>query len=166
MRNKTHNKNQKKIFMLTYEQWDMIADAYIPSLALIYFVIIGYKIYQRQYRIVSMHTAITLLSSVVVYGLMFFDRAMHIWSQFTLDYSTHTALALVFVHSIWHITSNIKKFLRVYVGLSFVSYLLLMKWMAYHSALDMLTTILALTPFFVIIIIFCKKTFQIPHQSF
>lgn len=152
--------------MLTYEQWDTIADAYIPSLALIYFIIIGYKTYQRQYRIALMHIAITLLSSVVVYGLMFFDKIMHIWPQFNLDYSTHTALALVFVHSIWHMTFNIKKLLRVYVGLSFFSYLLLMKWMAYHSVLDMLTTTLVLTPFFVIIIIFCEKKFQISHQSF
>lgn len=151
--------------MLTYEQWDTIADAYIPSLALIYCVIIGYKIYQRQYNTALLNIAVTLLSSVVVYSLMFLDKAMHIWPQFNLDYSTHTALALVFVHSIWHITADVKKLLRACVALSFFKYLLLMKWMAYHSVLDMLTTILVLLPFFVTIMIFCKKAFQIPHQS-
>lgn len=142
--------------MLTYEQWDTIADAYIPTLALIYFILIGYKIYQRQYRLASMYFVITFLCSVVVYSLMFLDNAIHIWPRFDLDYSTHTALALVFVNSIWQIIANTRKLSKLLLAFSFFSYLLLMKWMAYHSVLDMLTTILALTPFFITLTILFK----------
>ena len=147
--------------MLTYEQWDTIADAYIPTLALIYFMLIGYKIYQRQYGLASTHFVITLLCSVVVYSLMFLDNAIHIWPRFNLDYSTHTALALVFVQSIWQITPSVKKPTKLFLALSFFSYLLLMKWMGYHSVLDMLTTILVLIPFFVALTIIFKHKLRI-----
>ena len=147
--------------MLTYEQWDTIADAYIPSLALIYFMLIAYTIYQRQYGLALTYFAMTLLCSVVVYSLMFIDNAMHIWPRFNLDYSTHTALALVFVQSIWQIISNVKIFTKIFLILSFVSYLLLMKWMAYHSVRDMLTTILVLTPFFVTLTILFKHKIRV-----
>ena len=147
--------------MLTYKQWDTIADAYIPTLALIYFVLIGYKMYQRQYKLVLTHIVVTLLCGVVVYGFMFLDNAIHIWPRFNLDYSTHTALALVFVQSIWQITPNAKKPLKLLLVLSFVNYLLLMKWMNYHSELDMLTTILALIPFFITLSILLKKKVQL-----
>ena len=147
--------------MLTYKQWDTIADAYIPSLALIYFMLIAYTIYQRQYGLALTYFAMTLLCSVVVYSLMFIDNAMHIWPRFNLDYSTHTALALVFVQSIWQIISNVKIFTKIFLILSFVSYLLLMKWMAYHSVRDMLTTILVLIPFFVTLTLLFKHKFRV-----
>jgi len=147
--------------MLTYEQWDTIADVYIPSLALIYFMLIGYTIYQRQYGLALTYFVMTLLCSVVVYSLMFIDNAMHIWPRFNLDYSTHTALALVFVQSIWQVISNVKIFTKIFLILSFVSYLLLMKWMAYHSVRDMLTTILVLIPFFVTLTLLFKHKFRV-----
>ncbi len=34
---------------------------------------------------------------LIVYGLMFLDNRLHIWSRFSLDYSTHTAVALALV---------------------------------------------------------------------
>lgn len=144
--------------MLTYEQWDAIADSYIPSLALIYFAIIGHTIYQRQYNDALKRIVATLLCSVVVYSFMFLDKAMYIWPRFNLDYSTHTALALVFVLSIWQVISNVKRFAKILLTVSFFSYLLLMKWMDYHSVLDMLTTIMVLTPFFATLTIAFKRS--------
>ncbi len=122
--------------MLTYEQLDWIADAYTPLLALTVFYSI-FKTWQEKNkrRVINQVTSL-ILGMLVVYGIYFLDGSYRIWLNWDLDYSTHTAFALVFV-------IHYAAFCRNYVWLQlslFTGYLLLMVYQNYHSFADILTT--------------------------
>lgn len=111
----------------------VIADLYTP-LIIMYSVILLRKTYLSTQFWCAITTIIQ--SVVFVYTLMFVDEKLSIWPYFGLDYSTHTAIALVFV--IHHYYSQAKY--KSYSVLLFILYLILMKLMGYHSFLDMWTT--------------------------
>lgn len=155
---------------LTFEQWDVIADTYIPILALLCVFQLIYSLLKRSHnfredtQLHIKHTIIqfgVILCGIIwVYALMFIDGYFQIWPSITLDnhtldYSTHTALALVFCSFIFFRTVSSQRYLAWLVLTSMVLYLWLMKYQNYHTAADMLTTILvALPPIFWIM----KKT--------
>lgn len=72
----------------------------------------------------------------MTYGLMFADQAWSIWPVWGLDYSTHTAAALVLVVLINYSFSRV---LRLNILLLAV-YVALMLYQQYHSVSDILTT--------------------------
>lgn len=125
--------------MPSYETLDLIADAYIPLLAVISVAFILVPVRHMRWRDMARRLFAFALLGVIAYGLMFLDVRLQIWPRVGLDYSTHTAVALVLVI-----------FLSV-VGLrlwwlwllSFLSYLLLMLYQEYHTVADMATTIAA-----------------------
>ncbi len=127
---------------LSYQQWDLIADSYIPLLAFISLLLL-----LKTARYLGRQKAINafcglFISVILVYGIMFLDNQLGIWPSFTLDYSTHSALALVLVMFIaLHSTT-----LRYTAIASLLLYAGLMYYQQYHSVADMLTTVAVVMP--------------------
>ena len=147
--------------MFTYQQWDAIADTYIPFLALLCSIqLVMYflsgtellKAFILVYLKSSMLRLLCILTCVVwVYAIMFIDAHFKIWPSINisanpLDYSTHTALALVFGCYLYCATINSQRLLAYGTAASMVLYLLLMKYQNYHTFADMLTTMLVVLP--------------------
>ena len=146
---------------LTYEQWDAIADSYIPVMALLCLLFLAYSFFvntkklKKNITLQCKHSAFqcfAILASVVwVYAIMFLDNHFKFWPSITLDnqvldYSTHTALGLVFSCFLFCSTVIKQKYLALMTFASMVLYLLLMKYQNYHTFADMLTTIMVVLP--------------------
>lgn len=133
--------------MLTYEQWDTIADVYIPLLLLLSLCHLAYFISKKEIRKAATIFTATVLSVFYIYAWMFLDQALLIWPSFSvagqvLDYSTHTALAWVFVCQLIMINKT-----SLYASVvSMVLYLALMLYQQYHSIADMVTTTAVVLP--------------------
>lgn len=128
--------------MLTYQQWALIADAYIPALALFTLILLWKKITQSGIKEAKASMLSLLLSVALIYLIMMLDNALAIWPIFGLDYSTHTALALVFVVFIARQTAT----LSLIASLSIAFYAALMIFQNYHTLLDILTTAACVLP--------------------
>ena len=146
---------------LSYQQWDAIADSYIPLLALLcavhlsYFFLKGTACFKHGILAYSKQTALRILAIILsiiwVYTLMFLDENLKIWPSITigeqvLDYSTHTALALVFNCYLFCSALSSQPLLSFIITLSMVLYLLLMKYQNYHTFADMFTTTMIVLP--------------------
>ena len=123
---------------MDYEKLDAIADAYIPLLAILFLISVGYRFYSDRSQWWHNASISFLLFCLILisYIFMFADNAMQIWSRFGLDYSTHTAisLALVFVLCVLY-----PKRIMI-LAATFVGYVALMLYQKYHSIADILTT--------------------------
>lgn len=128
---------------LTYKQWDVIADAYIPILAILFLVFIVRLIFKKQFKLSATLLAVTGLSIVYVYGWMYLDIKLGIWPRIGWDYSTHTALAWALV---WANVFAYKNS-RIPVFISLGLYLGLMDYQNYHTWADMISTSLVIGPF-------------------
>lgn len=124
--------------MLDYETLDWIADSYIPILVILSFALLLRNMFLSQWRELALHVIILSFGLLVAYGLMFIDSKLKFWSMLELDYSTHTAVALVVV--IFLVVAA-KKYAFVWLG-SLVCYFLLMLYQGYHSVEDIVTTMI------------------------
>ncbi|HEY7865899.1 MAG TPA: hypothetical protein VIC51_07825 [Psychromonas sp.] len=115
----------------------IIADLCIP---LLIFTWLFY--FYKEATIRRAEIKVLLLSLLLVYTLMFVDNYFNIWPIWGLDYSTHSAVALIFVVNLtWR-----NKILLYLAPLSLCVYLCLMRLLKYHSFADMLSTVLVLLP--------------------
>ena len=132
---------------MTYQQLDIIADAYIPILLMS--VVIGLFKHGRENGVIKAYenTAPFVIGVVYIYTLMLVDNKIQIWPAMSLDYSTHTALALVFVSgiSLWG-----KRQLAI-ATFSMFCYSALMLYQKYHTFLDILSTSLAVLPVLLVV---------------
>ncbi len=55
---------------------------------------------------------------VVAYTIMFVDNALLLWPQFNMDYSTHTAVALVLVITLWVMKNSLQGIWSVFLFVS------------------------------------------------
>ncbi|MBT5876509.1 MAG: hypothetical protein HOH43_24000 [Candidatus Latescibacteria bacterium] len=128
--------------LLTYQQWDFVADAYIPILAAASLYQIWKSIKQKSSVWNGSGIRPMLWSVVIVYLVMKIDAATGIWSSLELDYSTHLALSLALafplVRGFWP--------WRFLVLLSILLYASLMVYQNYHTTEDLLTTTLVVLP--------------------
>ncbi len=116
------------------------ADLYTPLLLLCW--IYYWQKESRQTRRLQIKTL--LLSAIAVYALMLLDSCLNIWPSLGMDYSTHSAIALLFVVDL----SLKNRILLLFAPLSLCAYFYLMWFLNYHSVADMLTTSLLLLPVF------------------
>ena len=128
--------------MLTYQQWDFIADVYTPALALFSLALLWQASRKTNFKSTFNSVLGLMLSVGFIYLMMFLDNALALWPALGLDYSTHTALALVFV--LFIAGQNLG--LWVISALSMVLYAGLMIHQAYHTLLDILTTSIVVIP--------------------
>lgn len=122
--------------MPSYATLDAIADAYTPLLALTCLVLLLRPLHGLQWRVLGLRGASLAAGAFVAYGLMFLDNRLAIWPMAQLDYSTHTAVALVlaiFLSMYWPAS-------RLLCWVSLCAYGLLMLYQRYHSLADILTT--------------------------
>lgn len=115
----------------------IISDLYTPLLIFIWLFYLYQKAATRRAEI-----KVLLLSLLLVYTVMFLDNYFNIWPIWGLDYSTHSAVALIFVINLsWR-----NKILRLFAPLSLLVYCCFMWKLNYHSFADILTTLLVLLP--------------------
>ncbi|MGI0117903.1 hypothetical protein [Zooshikella sp. RANM57] len=139
---------------MSYQQLDMIADSYIPILLLISLIGFIKSSFYNGFLKTSYEALPFLIGIIFIYSLMFVDIKLEIWPMLSLDYSTHTALALVFVCGI----SFWGKRQLIGVVISMVLYCLLMMYQNYHTLLDILTTSVAVLPALVWLNVKLKRT--------
>ena len=124
--------------MPSYETLDLVADSYIPLLAIISFIfIIRTMLQSLALGTLQLFSLLALLT--LAYGLMAIDNYFRLWSGFNLDYSTHTAVALA-------LTLFLSKSQTTYVKFawaSLIAYALLMLYQQYHTIADILSTAIA-----------------------
>ncbi len=120
--------------------WAFIADLYLPILA-VSVVLSLYRLEHRHLRILRLKGMI--LALMIAYGFMLVDMILNIWPAFDLDYSTHTALSLVFV-GYFVIFSTY--WLKISFIISLIWYCELMARLHYHTYLDMITTVFVVFP--------------------
>jgi len=77
---------------------------------------------------------------VVAYAIMFVDNHLSLWPQFNMDYSTHTAVALVLVVNLWVMMNFLQGIWSVSLLVSLLGYFLLMLYQQYHTVADILST--------------------------
>lgn len=122
--------------MFGYQALVILADCYTPLLMLAFSGVLLKTLMRRQWLQLACRLLLLGYGAVVTYGLMFADRAWSLWQTWGLDYSTHTAAALVLVvlinHSIPRVCSLNIMLLVAYAGL--------MLYQQYHSVSDILTT--------------------------
>lgn len=113
----------------------VVADLYTPLLGL-YYLHSASRAEQGSKRILIY---LLVFNLAIAWGGMLADRAGHIWPSWSLDYSTHTAVALALVISL----SLSRPAQSVYWVASMLAYAGLMIMLGYHSAADIMTTALA-----------------------
>jgi hypothetical protein len=127
---------------VTYQQLDAIADSYVPLLGILTLLWFVKKGFSSGVKLALADAGTMLLGAIYIYILMFVDKYLGAYASIGLDYSTHTALALVFVTTLSFISKNV----RVVTVTSMVLYCLLMLYQGYHSVADILLTGLMTLP--------------------
>ena len=127
---------------MTYQQLDAIADSYIPLLGILTLVWLLRKASRLGVKSAFIEAVTTSLGAIYIYALMFLDAYFAAYASIGLDYSTHTALALVFVTTL----ALIGKEVRRITVISMICYCLLMLYQGYHTLADMALTSLMTLP--------------------
>ena len=145
--------------MLTYQQWDAIADSYLPFLLVLSLIFLFKTFWRKKFNQGAIEFASLFLGTVSIYSIMFIDNSLRIWPSFNSDYSTHTALALVFIFYLC------QKHKMALVGsiVSMCAYIVLMMYQEYHTFLDIITTSLVVLPVLYLIRILLKQFH--PHDK-
>ncbi len=127
---------------LSYEQWDLIADAYIPLL--LFCVLFELGLFGRRYGALqgAKLFASALANVGLIYTVMAIDNTWALWPQLALDYSTHTALALALGMHLSLVGRTVAVLFWGSMGL----YCLLMRYQAYHTWGDMVSTAVVVLP--------------------
>ncbi len=123
--------------MLSYQTLDSIADAYIPLLAFVAIAFIIVALIRKEWQLAVRRFFSVLSGLGIAYGLMFIDNALRIWSRQGLDYSTHTAVALVLITFLVFCSKPLS---LLWLG-SFATYVLLMLYQGYHTVADIISTV-------------------------
>lgn len=126
---------------MTYEQWDVIADSYTPLLFVLYIVfsIIYFRAGDRAAPLKG------FVGVLICYAIMLADNFLGIWQVFSLDYSTHSAVAFALVY--FHL--HRRKLLNpsaIAFSASLILYYALMLYQQYHTAVDILSTLVIVVP--------------------
>lgn len=125
------------------ETLDAIADAVNPVLATLtlVFPLINQEAVRKHGSAWSFWGR-TLVSLMVVYGILFADSRFGLWLRFGLDYSTHTAFAVAIITSLAMVSFRWLFFLIPLL----IAYAGLMMYLGYHSLTDILTAALVIAP--------------------
>lgn len=122
--------------LFSYENLDRISDSFNPAIGIVAIGVATMPLLTKQWRAAGLRCAALLSGLLVTYGLMFLDKRLGIWSTVGLDYSTHTAFALVVTG---FLALTLRKLRLLWAGL-FVGYIALMLYQRYHSFYDIVTS--------------------------
>ncbi|WP_370980866.1 hypothetical protein [Agaribacterium sp. ZY112] len=133
-----------------------LADLYIPTLALLYLAKVRIERAERtnqpsrvNYKKLSLYFFFGL---IWIYGLGQVDAYFSYWHHWGMDYSRHSAMALLLLVALYCQVEKPKTVLinGIY-ALSLVIYALLMKHLGYHSLADVISTSAACLPILVVL---------------
>ncbi len=122
--------------MLDYETLDSIADIYLPLLGAISLTVTTITGITGRWQLLGIQAGALLTGLLIAYGLMFIDDYFRLWPLMDLDYSTHTAVALVLIT---FLIITLKQYVLFWIS-SLVLYILLMLYQGYHTLADITTT--------------------------
>lgn len=125
--------------MPSFETLDRIADAHNPLLGLAWVALVAAAAFSRQGRVALGRALFGLGTLVVAYGLEYVDIATGLWPRFGLDYSTHTAVAVAMVATLWACWRPA----GIAALATFALYVPLMVYQGYHPPGDIASTALA-----------------------
>lgn len=121
--------------MTTYEIVDSICDAVNPLLTV---AVIAYAFWPKARSIRNTLLLQMLVGVSVVYGLLFVERFwLHRAGYEAVDYSTHSAYALVFTLILMQLRS-----VRLYAIVVLAAYMVAMVLQGYHSIVEVVVTVL------------------------
>jgi hypothetical protein len=112
----------------------IIADIYTPLLGAVYL----HRLLQADDTLRRVLLFALLLNLAIAWGWMLTDDILNVWPSWSLDYSTHTAVALAFIVCL--IFSAPRQ--GWYWAASLVGYSALMVMLGYHSVADITSTAL------------------------
>ncbi len=125
-----------------YEILDFIADCYSPILLICFVVACTNALRRKKYPLVIRGILFLVMALLFSYGVMFADHHFMWFARASLDYSTHTAVALSGVMAIAFMGWS-----KAWLGASLLGYGLLMLYQRYHTVLDIAVTVLVIAPF-------------------
>jgi hypothetical protein len=125
---------------VTYEQWDAIADAVNPVMAIMTLMLPLLTRSTYAGRRIAFYTA-TAISMVAMYALGWLDARLHVWAFGGMDYSTHSGFTAVLVASVW----LWKRAAGVAAAAIGAAYAVLMLYQGYHSIADIVSTVAVIT---------------------
>lgn len=125
--------------MILYGLVDVFCDAINPLLALFALYQAVAAGLQNRFKTVLPLVITVTVGLPLVYGFLFLDHLTGLWGWAGLDYSTHTAFAMVMCSALNKVIIN-----KYTMWLILAGYLLLILIQEYHSALDLLATGLSL----------------------
>ncbi|WP_431687601.1 hypothetical protein [Hahella sp. NBU794] len=125
-----------------YEILDAIADSYNPLLGLVTLMLLGYTLWRRRWAAAG-RLSLTLFGGLAIaYTVRWVDHTLDIWPALGMDYSTHSAVAIVITLSLIAAAPR----LRIPAMSGLLGYALLMLYQEYHSVADILSTALVIAP--------------------
>lgn len=139
--------------MLSYEQWDAIADSYTPTLGVLSLGLVAIALFTGKWRVLGIRAIHLSVALIVAYGLMFIDNRLKIWESFGMDYSTHAAVCTGLVT---FLCIHARK-LAVLWLVSVFAYFALMLYQRYHSLADIVTTVAVVLTLLVGILLLLNK---------
>ncbi len=148
--------------MLDYETLDFVADLYVPVLTVLSLNIAASAGIMRRWILLGLYAAVLLLGALIAYGLMYIDISFQIWPSVGLDYSTHTAVALVLVV---FLVLSLKRYWLVWLA-TLVCYILLMLYQGYHGVADIATTSVVVGVFLSPVVILFHRLRAAANQRF
>ena len=114
---------------------DVFCDLINPLLVLVVLYQVAVAGLRHRFKTVLPLVVTVTLGLPLVYGLLFIDQLFGIWSRAGIDYSTHTAFAMVMCSALNKVIIN-----KYTMWLILSGYLLLILIQGYHSASDLLAT--------------------------
>jgi hypothetical protein len=109
---------------------------YNPSLGVVCLALIATSMIARDWRLSRIRAIHLSLGLIIAYGLMSIDNSLGIWDHFGLDYSTHTAVAVILVT---YLSVHTQKLAAAWI-VSLIGYFTFMMYMGYHTFTDIFTT--------------------------
>jgi hypothetical protein len=125
---------------VTYEQWDAIADAVNPVMAIMTLLLPLLTRSTYAGGRVTFYIA-TGISMAGMYAVGWLDARLHVWALAGMDYSTHSGFAAVLIASIW-LWKRAAGVVAVAIG---AAYAVLMLYQRYHSIADIVSTAAVIT---------------------
>src|SRR5688572_7171603 len=126
---------------MDYESWDRIADAVNPTVGVITLALsLAVRRPGNPPRWAQL--LLTLAAVASIYAVGWLDARLGLWSSAGLDYSTHTALHVAIVVSLWMIDRR-AGMAGVAIALLYVA---LMLYQKYHSLADIATSAVVIAP--------------------
>lgn len=121
---------------------------YNPSLGIVCLALIAIALVRHQWTLAGARAIHLSAGLIIAYGLMFIDNSLAIWERLGLDYSTHTAVAVILTA---YLAIHMRQIALLWL-ISLVGYFGFMMYKGYHTLPDIVTTtVVVIVPLLLVI---------------